>query len=97
LDDFGVGHSSLASLHNLPVDLIKVDRSFLAQAATDARASEIARMVCQLGRNLGIEVVAEGVESGEHLGILDEIGCDLAQGFFLGRPAQADDALAYLG
>lgn len=97
LDDFGVGHSSLASLHNLPVDLIKVDRSFLAQAATDARASEIARMVCQLGRNLGIEVVAEGVESGEHLGILDEIGCDLAQGFFLGRPAQAYDALAYLG
>lgn len=96
LDDFGVGHSSLASLHNLPVDLIKVDKSFLSQAPHDRRAEEIAKMVCRLGRNLGIEVVAEGVETQEHLGILDEIGCDMGQGYYLGRPAAASEARAYL-
>lgn len=96
LDDFGVGHSSLSSLHNLSVDLIKVDRSFLSQAPRDHRAEEIAKMVCQLGQHLGMEVVAEGVESEEHLSILDDIGCNMGQGYFLGRPVEAAAAMAYL-
>jgi diguanylate cyclase (GGDEF)-like protein/PAS domain S-box-containing protein len=96
LDDFGVGHSSLASLHNLPVDLIKVDRSFLSRAPRDHRAEEIAKMVCQLGQHLGIEVVAEGVETEEHLGILDDIGCNMGQGYLLGRPETASAAMSYL-
>jgi diguanylate cyclase (GGDEF)-like protein/PAS domain S-box-containing protein len=96
LDDFGVGHSSLASLHSLPVDIIKVDRSFLADAHVDRRAQTIARMVCELGRSLGVEVIAEGVESQEHLAVLDGIGCEIAQGFFLGTPVAQDQAAEYL-
>lgn len=96
LDDFGVGHSSLASLNSLPVDVIKVDRSFLAEAPVDRRAESIARMVCELGRSLGVQVIAEGVESQEHLGILDSIGCDIAQGFYLGTPVDETQAVAYL-
>ncbi|MEI2785868.1 MAG: EAL domain-containing protein [Candidatus Nanopelagicales bacterium] len=96
LDDFGVGHSSLASLHSLPVDLIKVDRTFLANASNDPRAAAIAKMVCDLGHQLGIEVLAEGVEQPEHLAILDDIGCTLGQGFHLGRPADRETAARYL-
>jgi EAL domain-containing protein (putative c-di-GMP-specific phosphodiesterase class I) len=96
LDDFGVGHSSLASLHNLSVDLIKVAPSFLADATHDARAKVTARMVCELGATLGIDVIAEGVETPEHLQILTEIGCTLGQGFFLGEPRPAQTATQYL-
>lgn len=95
LDDFGVGHSSLASLTHLPVDVIKVDRSFLAEAVGDARAETIAKMVCRLGRDLGIDVIAEGVEHPDHLDLLDEIGCGMGQGYLLGRPAAAAEALQY--
>lgn len=97
LDDFGAEHSSLASLHRLPVDLIKVDRTLLAHAAQDPRAAAIARMVSDLGRHLGIEVLAEGVERADQMQILDDIGCTLGQGFHLGRPADRQDALTYLG
>jgi EAL domain-containing protein (putative c-di-GMP-specific phosphodiesterase class I) len=89
LDDFGTGHSSLASLHNLPVDILKIDRTLLADAPTDARAREISRMICDLGRNLGLEVIAEGVETPEHVEILVDAGCRLAQGYLFGRPAPA--------
>ena len=96
LDDFGVGHSSLASLQNLPVDLIKVDRSFLADTPMDDRARAIARMVCALGETLGIEVIAEGIEAEEQFEFLAEIGCDFGQGFMLGTPQSADKAMGYL-
>lgn len=96
LGDFGVGHSSLASLQNLPVDMIKVDRSFLAGAPRDERAEAIAKMVCQLGHSLGMEVVAEGVEHPDHIQMLAEIGCTYGQGYYLGPPADRDGALAYL-
>lgn len=96
LDDFGVGHSSLASLKSLPVDLIKVDRSFLADTPMDERSRAIARMVCALGETLGIEVIAEGIEAEEQLEFLSEIGCDYGQGFMLGTPEPADKAVSYL-
>lgn len=96
LDDFGVGHSSLASLHMLPVDMIKLDRSFLRDAPADPRSNAIARMVCQLGQTLGIDVIAEGVESPEHLQILADIGCPYGQGYLLGPPAGQSKALDYL-
>lgn len=89
LDDFGTGHSSLASLHNLPVDVLKIDRSLLADAAHDTRALEITRAICDLGHRLGIHVVAEGVETSAQVEILDGIGCRWAQGFHFGRPASA--------
>jgi len=89
LDDFGTGHSSLAALHTLPVDLLKIDRSLMADAATDTRAQAISRMICDLGRTLGLEVVAEGIETSAQVEILDGIGCKWAQGFHFGRPQPA--------
>lgn len=96
LDDFGVGQSSLSSLHTLPVDLIKVDRSFLADTPFDTRSRSIAAMVCALGDSLGIQVVAEGVEHEQQWQFLEEVGCDFAQGFLLGSPEPAHQAVRHL-
>lgn len=96
LDDFGVGHSSLSALRALPLDLMKVDRSFLVSSRQDARAEAIARMIIDLGRLLNVGVIAEGVETAEQLQLLREIGCPMGQGFLLGAPETAGEALARL-
>jgi diguanylate cyclase (GGDEF)-like protein/PAS domain S-box-containing protein len=86
IDDFGAGHSSLARLRQLPVDILKVDRSFLAAAPDDAQASAIVGAVLALAAGLGMTTVAEGVETEAQHRFLREAGCPLAQGFHLGRP-----------
>ena len=86
IDDFGTGYSSLAYLKRLPVDEIKVDRSFVAALTVDARDRLIVASTVSLGRALGLDVVAEGVEDEQTLAVLQELGCDLAQGFLFGRP-----------
>ncbi|MCU1572686.1 MAG: hypothetical protein JWO93_768, partial [Micrococcaceae bacterium] len=85
IDDFGTGYSSLAQLHRLPVSEVKIDRSFTARLETPAGASFMAGIV-GLGHGLGVQVVAEGVETPGQLRLLQEMGCDRAQGFLLGRP-----------
>jgi len=85
LDDFG-GSSSLRSLRELPVDGIKIDPSFVSAAGEDARAAQIVRSAIELGHGLGLEVVAEGVESEDVRRELQRLGCDLAQGYHLGEP-----------
>jgi diguanylate cyclase (GGDEF)-like protein len=92
IDDFGTGYSSLAYLKRLPVDEIKVDRSFVAALTVDARDRLIVASTVSLGRALGLDVVAEGVEDEDTLAVLQELGCDLAQGFLFGRP-EADPQL----
>jgi len=91
IDDFGVGYSSLSYLKRLPVDEIKIDRSFVAQMADDEDDAFIVRSTIDLGRNLGLSVVAEGVETEAVWNELSELGCDYAQGWFLGRPMPAAD------
>jgi diguanylate cyclase (GGDEF)-like protein len=86
IDDFGTGYSSLAYLKRLPVDEIKIDRSFVAALTVDARDRLIVASTVSLGRALGLDVVAEGVEDEQTLVVLQELGCDLAQGFLFGRP-----------
>ncbi|HET9443688.1 MAG TPA: EAL domain-containing protein, partial [Acidimicrobiales bacterium] len=86
IDDFGTGHSSLSYLKRLPVDEVKIDRSFVMNMATDDNDAVIVRSTVDLGHNLGLRVVAEGVEDQECRDRLTELGCDLAQGFHLGRP-----------
>jgi diguanylate cyclase len=86
IDDFGTGYSSLAYLKRLPVDEIKVDRSFVASLTTDARDRLIVASTVSLGRALGLDVVAEGVEDEDTLAVLQGLGCDLAQGFLFARP-----------
>lgn len=99
LDDFGTGFSSMAYLRDLPLDALKIDRSFVADVHRDARNASICEALLTLGRSLGLEVVAEGVESAEQLQWLRAHGCDHVQGYLIGRPvplAQAIDALGTL-
>lgn len=86
IDDFGTGYSSLSYLKKLPIDQLKIDKSFVMDMDTDKSDAAIVRSVIDLGHNLGIKVVAEGVERLECINMLKELGCDSAQGFHIGRP-----------
>jgi EAL domain-containing protein (putative c-di-GMP-specific phosphodiesterase class I) len=86
IDDFGTGYSSMSYLKRLPVAELKVDRSFVFGMLTDVEDEVLVRSVVDLGHNLGLTVVAEGVEDQATLDALAEVGCDIAQGFHLGRP-----------
>jgi predicted signal transduction protein with EAL and GGDEF domain len=96
IDDFGAGHSSLGRLRDLPVQVLKVDRSFLARVPDDASSAMIVAAVLDLGRALGMTTVVEGVEQQEQLDFLRAHGCPLVQGFLLGRPVPADELGALL-
>ncbi len=96
IDDFGTGYSSLAYLRELPVDEIKIDRSFVMGMGAEAGDAVIVRSTVDLGRNLGLEVVAEGVETIEHWERLRELGCNIAQGYYLSRPVPADELCSWL-
>jgi diguanylate cyclase (GGDEF)-like protein len=91
IDDFGTGYSSLAYLRHLPVQTIKIDRSFVMGMGEDTSDATIVRSTIDLGRNLGLEIVAEGVESQEAWDALRSHGCTLAQGYFISRPVPADE------
>jgi len=86
IDDFGTGFSSLSHLQRLQVDRLKIDRAFVTEITGSARGSSIAEMVIQLGRNLGLSIIAEGVEDDRQAQILHALGCPLAQGFLFSRP-----------
>jgi diguanylate cyclase (GGDEF)-like protein len=96
LDDFGTGHASLARLASLPVDELKIDRSFVADVAEDGAHRAIARTIVDLGRSLGLRVVAEGIEDDACLAVVRALGVDVAQGYGLGRPMPADALRALL-
>jgi diguanylate cyclase (GGDEF)-like protein len=85
LDDFGRGHSPLADLADLPLDMLKIDRSFLAGVRSASDESPVLAAVIGMAHGLGLEVVAEGVETEEQLAFVARLGCDLAQGYLLGR------------
>ena len=97
VDDFGTGYSSMAYLKELPVDELKIDRSFVSQMAISASDAVIVRSTIDLGHNLGLRVVAEGVETQHAWEQLSELGCDIAQGYYLGRPMPAADLEQQLG
>ncbi|MFO1409280.1 MAG: EAL domain-containing protein [Steroidobacteraceae bacterium] len=89
IDDFGTGHSSLAQLHALPVDELKIDRAFVLGLDSSAHNQAIVRTTVELGHSLGLQVVAEGIETPEVWSALLRLGCDLAQGYFISRPMPA--------
>ncbi len=91
IDDFGTGYSSLAYLRDLPVDELKLDRSFVTGMSDDARARRIVQSTIELAHGLEMRLVAEGVETWEVVGLLQEQRCEAAQGFVFARPAPADD------
>jgi EAL domain-containing protein (putative c-di-GMP-specific phosphodiesterase class I) len=90
IDDFGTGYSSMSYLKRLPVSELKVDRSFVSGMLTDLDDSVLVRSVVDLGHNLGLTVVAEGVEDQATMDALSALGCDIAQGFHLGRPMNVE-------
>jgi len=96
IDDFGTGYSSLSYLHRFPVDTLKVDRSFVGRMGEGAEDGEIVRTIITLARNLGMAVVAEGVETARQGDLLRGLGCEYAQGYFFSRPLDADAAARWL-
>jgi diguanylate cyclase (GGDEF)-like protein len=94
IDDFGTGYSSLSYLHRFPVNTLKIDRSFIGRMAKGDENSEIVRTICTLANNLGMEVVAEGVETREQLELLRSLNCEYGQGYLFSRPVDAEKATA---
>ncbi|MBW8900410.1 MAG: EAL domain-containing protein [Massilia sp.] len=97
IDDFGTGFSSLSYLQRLCVDRLKIDRAFVTEITDAARGSSIAEMVIELGRNLGLSIIAEGVEDERQAQILQALGCPLAQGYLFARPLAPQALLEWLG
>ena len=96
VDDFGTGYSSLAYLKHLPVTELKIDRSFIGSISTDESDMAIVRSIVDLGRNLDLKVVAEGVETKDGMDKLLSLGCELAQGYYIGRPMPGDDIAGWV-
>ena len=91
LDDFGTGYSSMTYLRQLPVDELKVDKSFVSDLAAETADAVLVRSAVDLGHNLGLSVVAEGVEDATTLSALQDLGCDVAQGYYVAKPMSADE------
>jgi EAL domain-containing protein (putative c-di-GMP-specific phosphodiesterase class I) len=90
IDDFGTGYSSLSRLSELPIDRLKIDRSFIMRLPHDAAGRTLVTTIITLAHAFGMTVVAEGVETAEQLGVLCELGCDRVQGYLLGRPVASE-------
>ncbi len=96
IDDFGTGYSSLSALQQMPVETLKIDQSFVRDVGTDPADATLVRTIIEMGRSLGMEVVAEGVETESQLAFLKARGCHYGQGLLFGRPISADAFLARL-
>jgi EAL domain-containing protein (putative c-di-GMP-specific phosphodiesterase class I) len=89
IDDFGTGHSAIASLRRLPIDMLKIDESFIARLGPDSQANALAKAMVSIGEALDMHIVVEGVERADQVELLKAFGCEVAQGFFFGRPMDA--------
>ena len=96
VDDFGTGYSSLAYLKRLPVDVIKIDKSFVLDMTKDESDASIVRATIDLAHTLGLRVVAEGVEDRETWSALQKLGCDIAQGYYISKPVPAEELVRWL-
>jgi diguanylate cyclase (GGDEF)-like protein/PAS domain S-box-containing protein len=96
IDDFGTGYSSLSALHNLPVAVLKIDRSFIRGLGEDSEDTVMLSAIIDLARALGMRVVAEGVETAKQLTLLRELGCEMAQGNYFSAPLPGEEAAALL-
>jgi EAL domain-containing protein (putative c-di-GMP-specific phosphodiesterase class I) len=96
IDDFGTGYSSLAYLNRFPIDVVKIDRSFIRNVPDSHSDAQITSAVIALGHSLGLNVSAEGAETQAQIDFLRKEGCDEVQGFFYSRPIPADDVRSFL-
>lgn len=90
IDDFGTGYSSLSYLHYFPIDTLKIDRSFVKDMTQEKGSRELVRSIVMLGKNLGMKIIAEGVETAEEAALLREMECDMAQGYYFAKPLAED-------
>jgi diguanylate cyclase (GGDEF)-like protein len=97
IDDFGTGYSSLTYLHDFPLNALKIDKNFVQSVESNDRGGPIANMIVGLGKNLGLDVIGEGVETEAQLEYLRNHGCDIAQGYLYSRPEAPDDMTIWLG
>lgn len=97
LDDFGTGHSSLSRLRRFPVDVLKIDRSFVSHMDSDAEARQIARLIVEFAHTVNLRVIAEGVETQAHIEHLRRLGCEFGQGYFFSRPVDPEGVERLLG
>ena len=95
VDDFGTGYASIAYLTGLPISTLKIDQTFIFDLASPGNLA-VTRYSIELARTLGLTTVAEGVEEEATLRILEDLGCDEAQGFFFARPAPAEECMAWM-
>lgn len=96
MDDFGTGQSSLSCLHQYPIDVLKVDRSFIANMQVNRQFAAVIHAVVTLAQHLGMTIVAEGIETADQVALLQAQGCNFGQGYFFAKPLSVDDADAYI-
>jgi diguanylate cyclase (GGDEF)-like protein len=96
MDDFGTGYSSLNCLHTLPLNVLKIDRSFVHNVSQRRDYAAVIDAIVQLAHNLGMKVVAEGIETADHAAMLCALDCDYGQGYFFSKPLMAEDAAAFI-
>ena len=96
IDDFGTGYSSLSYMQQLDVDILKIDRSFITHVTERHGDAVIAETIITLAHNFGMKVIAEGVETADHINILKTLGCDQVQGYYYSKPLEADDLIAFV-
>lgn len=96
IDDFGTGYSSLSYLHYFPIDILKIDRSFIMNMEHDESALELVKSIVALAHNMKMSVIAEGIEEENHIALLQEMKVDKAQGYYFSRPVSEDDLVTYL-
>ena len=95
IDDFGTGYSSLSRLREMPVDVLKIDRSFVSNVGADEQSASIVGAFLELARGLGMTTLAEGIETAEELDFLRERGCFLGQGYLFSRPVPPEEIIAF--
>jgi EAL domain-containing protein (putative c-di-GMP-specific phosphodiesterase class I) len=91
IDDFGTGYSSMAYLRTLPVDILKIDRSFVSGNGADERSEALLAAIVEFAQRLGLDVIPEGIEEAEQLALVIGLGCRIGQGFLLGKPTAASE------
>jgi len=96
LDDFGTGYSSMARLRNMPIDIVKIDQSFVRNISSSTQDRAIVKSIIKLAHSLGKEVIAEGVEDLACLNILKEMSCEKIQGYYYGKPMSFEEFIAWL-